>query len=103
MELERRERNKILESCPAFTGGERYRFISRVLSHYETLVLYVNQIATSEQNLSLFDTYAGEVNETLRELVDAAADSGNDGAVLDYRQFCTFDPDILVDGKRMDR
>lgn len=102
MELERRERNKILESCPAFTGGERYRFISKVVPHYDSLVKYIEQIAKDDQNLSLFSDNTDEVNETLRELVDAAAESGNAGAVLDYRQFYTFDLEIMADGKRVD-
>ena len=102
MELERRERNKILESCPAFTGGERYRFIARVVPHYESLVRYINQIANEDQNLSLFSDNPDEINETLRELVEAAAESANAGAVLDYRQFYTFDLEIMVDGKRLD-
>ena len=95
MDLERRERNKILDACPAFTGGERYRFTSSVVPHYESLVRYINQIAQDEQSLSLFDDNADDINETLRELVEAAAESGNASAVLDYRQFFTFDLDIL--------
>lgn len=102
MELERRERNKILESCPAFTGGERYRFIAKVVPHYESLIRYINQIANDGQSLSLFSDNSDEINETLHELVEAAAESGNAGAVLDYRQFYTFDLEILVDGKRVD-
>ena len=103
MDLERRERNKILDSCPAFTGGERYRFTTRVVPHYDSLVRYINQIASNDQNLSLFSDNPDEINETLRELVEVAAESGNTGAVLDYRQFYTFDLDIMVDGKRVDR
>jgi hypothetical protein len=103
MDLERRERNKILDACPAFTGGERYRFTSSVVPHYESLVRYINQIAQDEQSLSLFGDNTDDINETLRELVEAAAESGNASAVLDYRQFFTFDLDILVDGKRVDR
>lgn len=103
MDLERRERNKILESCPAFTGGERYRFTASVVPHYESLIRYINQIASDEHNFSLFADNPDEINETLRALVEAAAESGNAGAVLDYRQFYTFDLDIMVDGKRVDR
>lgn len=103
MDLERRERNKILESCPAFTGGERYRFTASIVPHYESLVRYINQIAYNDQSFSLFSENPDEINQTLRELVEAAAESGNAGAVLDYRQFYTFDLDILVDGKRVDR
>lgn len=103
MDLERRERNKILDSCPAFTGGERYRFTASVVPHYESLVRYINQLARNEQKISLFSDNADEINETLRELVEVAADSGNASAVLDYRQFFSFDLDILVDGKRVDR
>lgn len=103
MELERRERNKILESCPAFTGGERYRFTSNVVPHYDDLVRYISQIAQNDQSLSLLSEESDEIGGTLRELVEAAAESGNAGAVLDYRQFFTFDLDILVDGKRVDR
>ena len=103
MDLERRERNKILDSCPPFTGGERYRFTTRVVPHYESLVRYINQIASNDQNLSLFSDNPDEINETLRDLVEVAAESGNTGAVLDYRQFYTFDLDIMVDGKRVDR
>ncbi len=89
MDLERRERNKILDACPAFTGGERYRFTSSVVPHYESLVRYINQIAQDEQSLSLFADNTDDINETLRELVEAAAESGNASAVLDYRQFFT--------------
>lgn len=103
MELERRERNKILESCPSFTGGERYKFTAKVVSQYEALVRYINQIAQDDNNFSLFADNPDEINETLRDLVEAAADSGNADGVLDYRQFYTFDLDILVDGKRVDR
>ncbi|WP_249978479.1 SbcC/MukB-like Walker B domain-containing protein [Vreelandella olivaria] len=103
MELERRERNRILESCPSFTGGERYKFTTSVVPHYEALVRYINQIAHNDNNLSLFSENPDELNETLRNLVEAAAESGNAGGVLDYRQFYTFDLDILVDGKRVDR
>ncbi len=103
MELERRDRNKILLSCPPFTGGERYRFVSSPVSHYESLVRYIAQIASDDQSLSLFTENPDEINETLRELVEAAAVTGNAGSVLDYRQFFTFDLEILVDGKRVDR
>ncbi|MBO2694264.1 hypothetical protein I6M59_21310 [Shewanella algae] len=103
MELERRERNKILESCPSFTGGERYKFTAKVVPQYEALVRYINQIAQEDTNFSLFAENPDEINETLRDLVEAAADSGNASGVLDYRQFYTFDLDILVDGKRVDR
>jgi chromosome segregation protein len=103
MDLERRERNKILDSCPAFTGGERYRFVSSVVPQYESLVRYINQIAKDDQTFSLFGEETDGLETTLRNLVEAAAESGNAAAVLDYRQFYTFDLDILVDGKRVDR
>jgi len=103
MNFERRERNKILESCPAFTGGERYRFTASVVPQYEVLVRYIEQIARDDGNFSLFAENTNEINETLRDLVEAAAESGNAGSVLDYRQFFTFDLEILVDGKRVDR
>jgi hypothetical protein len=103
MELERRERNKILESCPSFTGGERYKFTANVVPQYEALVRYINQIAQADNNFSLFAENPDDINETLRDLVEAAAHSGNASGVLDYRQFYTFDLDILVDGKRVDR
>ncbi len=102
MELERRERNRILEACPAFTGGERYRFISTVVAHYEPLVRYINQIAKDDQTLSLFSDDPDEINQTLRDLVEAAAETGNANAVLDYRQFFNFDLEIMVNGKRVD-
>lgn len=103
MELERRERNKILESCPSFTGGERYRFTAKVVPQYEALVRHINQIAQNDNSFSLFTENPNKINETLRNLVEAAADSGNASGVLDYRQFYSFDLDILVDGKRVDR
>lgn len=103
MELERRERNKLLDACPPFTGGERYRFSASVVPHYEPLVRHISQIANADQSLSLFSNEDDEVNDTLRQLVDAAAETGNANAILDYRQFYTFDLDIMVDGKRVDR
>lgn len=103
MEFERRERNKILEMCPPFTGGERYKFTSTVAPQYESLVRYINQVAREDQNLTLFGDDPDDINETLRELVDAAAESNDATAVLDYRSFFTFDLEILVDGKRVDK
>lgn len=103
MEFERQERNKILKLCPAFTGGERYRFSASVVPHYKSLVEYIEQVAKDDHNFSLFSNDPDEINETLSELVEAAAESGNAGAVLDYRQFYTFDLEILVDGKRVDK
>ncbi|MEQ8512226.1 SbcC/MukB-like Walker B domain-containing protein [Algiphilus sp.] len=103
MELERRERNKILDACPAFTGGERYRFTATVVPHYKELVDYIKYIAKNDQQYALLGDNASEVNKALSDLVEAAAESSNAEAVLDYRQFFTYDLDIIVDGHRVDR
>lgn len=103
MELERRERNKVLDSCPAFTGGEKYRFTSSVIPKYKSLVDYINQIAQNEQNLSLFTTDTEELDQVLRALIAEAAESNDARGVLDYRQFFNFDLEILVDGRCVER
>ncbi|GHZ92104.1 Chromosome partition protein Smc [Vibrio cholerae] len=103
MELERQERNKILESCPSFTGGEKYKFTTAVVPKYSALINHIKTLARDNNNLSLFAENPDDINETLSDLVEAAINSGNASGVLDYRQFYTFDLDILVNGKRVDR
>lgn len=103
MDLERRDRNNILKTCPEFTGGERYKFVANVVPSEKPLVDYINQIATAEENFSLFGEDTESVNEQLRELVERAVESGNAKATLDPRNFFTFDLDIMVDGRRVDR
>ncbi|MCY7296235.1 SbcC/MukB-like Walker B domain-containing protein [Alteromonas sp. a30] len=103
MELDRKALNRILESCPAFTGDERYRFTASVVKRYDALVKHIEEIATSEEGFSLLSPDAAELDSTLKELIEEAAESGSTNTVLDYRNFYTFDLDILVRGKRVDR
>ncbi|GAA3923828.1 SbcC/MukB-like Walker B domain-containing protein [Litoribacillus peritrichatus] len=103
MELEQRERNKILSACPAFTGGERYRFTCTVVKQHEALVRHIKELANSEQNFSLFSSDSDDVDRLFHDLIDQAVEVGSARSVLDYRQFYQYDLDILVNGKVVDK
>ncbi|MCU7829592.1 MAG: hypothetical protein KZQ85_11045 [Candidatus Thiodiazotropha sp. (ex Myrtea sp. 'scaly one' KF741663)] len=102
MKLETLERNRILADCPEFTGGEKYKFIYTEVPEYEELIKHIESAAEEGPNYSLLSDESGDISETLRSLVEAAAASGDAGAAVDYRQFYTFDLEILVNGKRAD-
>jgi hypothetical protein len=105
---ETRDRNRMLELCPPFTGGERYQFQYAVVPQHRALYNYIRRVAQNDEEMeSLFAEEHDEAQLAITQLIEAAADpDGNERApiaLLDYREFFSFDLDILVDGKVVDR
>lgn len=89
--------NKVLNSCPVFSNGERYRFIRKVRPQLKSLLKYVQDIASFGPNDSLFGS-AGEIPEDFRQLLDdkvAPGAAGMASPLDDYREFFEFDIEIL--------
>ena len=91
--------NRILNTCPPFTGGEKYKFIASVApAHRDLYDLIVKQNGPGETASLLGD---GEVQNRLISLMDACeigADKQNN-PLEDYRLFFNFDLEILVNGR----
>ena len=96
-----RDLNRILDKCPPFTGGERYRFVANIANAHRPLYnLIVNQAEDGDSG-SLFDA---EVQDKLVSLMDACesgTDKGNN-PLEDYRLFYNFDLEIRVDAEVVD-
>lgn len=89
--------NKVLNTCPVFSNGERYRFIRTVRPQLKGLLKYVKDIAAYGPNDSLFGS-AGEIPEDFRQLLDdkvAPGAAGMASPLDDYREFFEFDIEIL--------
>jgi len=92
-----RDLNRMLEACPPFTGGEKYRFVANVSPTHRPLYELIVQ-----QDDSLFadpDVQSKLVN--LMEACEAGNDKGNN-PLEDYRLFYNFDLEIWVDGTKVD-
>ena len=89
--------NKVLNTCPVFSSGERYQFIRTVRPQLKGLLKYVKDIAAFGPNDSLFGS-AGEIPEDFRQLLDdkvAPGAAGMASPLDDYREFFEFDIEIL--------
>ncbi len=99
--LEIRDLNGILQTCPAFTNGEKYQFVATVSPTHKAL--YDLIMTTPEAgNVDLFNQQ--EVQKNLMSLLEASesgADKGNN-PLEDYRLLFNFDLQILQDGKMVD-
>lgn len=97
-----RDLNRILDGCPTFTGGERYRFVADVSpAHRELYELIVRQPDDGGSE-TLFESNA--VQGKLLSLMEASEkgeDKGNN-PLEDYRLFYNFDLEIRVDGVKVD-
>lgn len=92
-----RDLNRMLDACPPFTGGEKYRFVANVSPTHRTLYDLI-----VEQSDSLFAS--DEVQNKLVGLMEAC-EAGNDkgnNPLEDYRLFYNFDLEIRVDGIKVD-
>jgi hypothetical protein len=105
--LEIGDLNKILNSCPEFTGGERYAFSYKVAPAFKPLY----ELITDESKDTFALTGLGEENPVtseahqqlvaLLEACEAGTDRGNN-PLEDYRLLFNFDLDIKVDNKVVD-
>jgi chromosome segregation protein len=94
--------NKILNSCPAFTGGERYRFIADVSPTHRTLYDLVVRQPDDGGTEQLFDNPDVQSKlVTLMEACETGSDKGNN-PLEDYRLFYNFDLEIRVDNVKVD-
>ncbi len=89
--------NKVLESCPAFTNGERYQFRRTVRPELSGLLSFIKNVAERGAQDDLLGG-PGEMPEEFRRLLDektAPGAAGARGPLDDYREFYEFDIDIL--------
>lgn len=93
--------NKILETCPAFTNGEKYQFVANVSPAHKSL--YEQIISNSgESEMDLFSQPETQVNiMALLEASESGQDKGNN-PLEDYRLLFNFDLEIRQDGKVVD-
>jgi len=88
--------NSVLQKCPTFSNGERYRFSAVVRKPLERLWAFVNDVAAHGPDGDLFGSpgnLPAEFEELLKE--KAIAGSGNKSPLEDYREFYEFDVEIL--------
>jgi len=97
-----RDLNHILQSCPAFTNGEKYQFVANVSPAHKALYELIIAAPEGEGPLDLFGQQ--EVQAKLLELLENS-ESGNDkgnNPLEDYRLLFNFDLQILQDGVVVD-
>jgi chromosome segregation protein len=94
--------NKILDSCPPFTGGERYKFVADVSPTHRALHDLIVRQPDDGGTEQLFDSpdVQGKL-VTLMEACEAGTDKGNN-PLEDYRLFFNFDLEIHVNGLKAD-
>lgn len=88
--------NKVLESCPAFTNGERYQFRRTVRPELSGLLSFIKNVAEHGAQDDLLGG-PGEMPEEFRRLLDEKTMPGAAGArgpLDDYREFYEFDIEI---------
>lgn len=110
MESHIRTLNKVLKQSPEFSNGERYRFKVQSKPEHSALRNFIEYAGKGENDnqfaidLSSNDSDVGEALEALKELASdpSLADGKIPSVLTDYREFYTFDLEILVDGRVVD-
>lgn len=96
-----RDLNQILQTCPAFTNGEKYQFVAHVSPTHKPLY----DLILASDDGDGFDLFGRpEVHGNLMSLLEAS-ESGKDrgnNPLEDYRLLFNFDLQILQDGKVVD-
>lgn len=94
--------NRILDTCPAFTGGEKYEFLYSPSPAHENLLRVIMDQTLDFQPGSMFAQPG--MQEQVSRLLDNCQNGLNvgDNPFEDYRLFYNFDLKILVDGKVVD-
>lgn len=93
--------NRMLDACPAFTNGERYKFIAKVSPAHQGL----HDLIVADSNALTTDLFGRpEVQQNLLSLLEASEaglDKGNN-PLEDYRLLFNFDLEIHQNGKCVD-
>lgn len=96
------ELNKILDTCPPFSNGEKYAFEHKPAEAYKSLYEYIERASQGT------DLFSGE-NEAYDQLIDFLKQSSDpdapntDNPLDDYRLLFNFDLLIKQDGKVVNR
>lgn len=98
------ELNKILTSCPEFTGGEKYKFRADPSPTYAELYKLIEGSAAIDGGTLPLEETSDTAQTQLLELLKACehGSSRETNPLEDYRLLFNFDLDIYVDGKRVD-
>jgi chromosome segregation protein len=102
VEHEIRDLNRMLDTCPPFTGGEKYRFVADISSAHRPLYDLIVRQPDDGASESLFES--NDVQDKLLSLMEASEkgeDKGNN-PLEDYRLFYNFDLEIRVEGVKVD-
>lgn len=88
--------NSVLNTCPVFSNGERYRFTRTIRPQLKGLLKFVKDIAAFGPTDDLLGG-AGEMPEEFRQLLDdkISPAAGAQNPLDDYREFFEFDIEIL--------
>ena len=89
--------NAALSAAPAFTNGERYRFVRTVRPVYANLLKFIRDVAKYGPEDDLIGG-AGEMPAQFEELMRDKATAGNAAErspLDDYREFFDFDIEVL--------
>jgi len=86
--------NCVLKNCPAFSNGERYKFVRRIRPENESLLKFIKDVGTYGPNEDLFGG-AGDIPEEFKELLEIDESASN--PLDDYREFYEFDIDIFTE------
>lgn len=96
--------NRILKTCPEFTGRERYHFTTTICSEFRWLHDMIENASYDDSSAQLFDS--GDDNSSkLAEFLEACESGENRGGnpLEDHRLLFNFDLDIQVDGRTVDK
>lgn len=96
--------NRILRSCPEFTGGEKYRFVATPALAHKALYELIQSSAFLESGSSPLFEAADDVQKKLVSFLEACetgADKANN-PLEDYRLLFNFDLEIRVGDKKVD-
>ncbi|WP_435626575.1 SbcC/MukB-like Walker B domain-containing protein [Candidatus Ferrigenium straubiae] len=96
--------NKVLEDCPEFTGGEKYKFVAKPALAYKGLYdLILSSAFVDTGTAPLFEA-ADDVQRTLLNFLDACetGEGKANNPLEDYRLLFNFDLEIWVGGKPAD-
>lgn len=102
VEHEIRDLNRMLDGCPPFTGGEKYRFVAEISPAHRGLYDLIVRQPDDGGSESLFES--NDVQNKLLALMEASEkgeDKGNN-PLEDYRLFYNFDLEIRVEGVKVD-
>jgi chromosome segregation protein len=105
VQQEIRDLNSILDTCPEFTGGERYSFVADTAAEHKQIFELITSDLDSGQ-LSISDgEESSPAQATIVKLLEACETGAMKGCnpLEDYRLLFNFDLKISVNGTEVDR